>query len=100
MPQKGFSYWTTTPKGSDNYYGATLNRNGCEETIERYLTDELTDEAIQFVNVLSEADRPYYLSLNFTAPHRPWRRDQHPPEFWDLYDGCNLDTCPDLPRHE
>ena len=100
MPQKGFSYWTTTPKGSDSYYGATLYRNGCEETIERYLTDELTDEAIQFVNARSEADRPYYLSLNFTAPHRPWRRDQHPPEFWDLYDGCNFDTCPDLLRHE
>lgn len=93
-PQKGFSHWVVTPKGSDNYYGATLFRNGKEETIDRYLTDELTDEAISFLRLRTAAETPFFLSLNFTAPHRPWRQDQHPAEVWSLYDGCTFETCP------
>jgi arylsulfatase A-like enzyme len=98
-PQKGFQHWVTTPKGSDNYYGAKLFRDGQEEIIERYLTDELTEEAIGFIDQRSKLGDPFYLSLNFTAPHRPWSKDQHPARFWELYEGCNFETCPDLPRH-
>lgn len=98
-PQKGFKHWTVTPKGSDSYYGAKLFRKGKEEIIERYLTDELTDDAIAFVAEHSTEEAPFHLSLNYTAPHRPWHQSQHPKEFWDLYDECEFNCCPDLPRH-
>lgn len=98
-PQKGFKHWCVTPKGSDNYYGATLYRNGREEIIDRYLTDELTDEAIRFIGDRARKDDPFFLTLNYTAPHRPWRREQHPANFWALYDDCPFDTCPKLAPH-
>jgi arylsulfatase A-like enzyme len=35
-----------------------------------YLTDMLTEKAVQFVS--QRRARPFYLSLHYTAPHSPW----------------------------
>ncbi len=47
-----------------------------EVPVERigYLTDLLTDRAIQFISKrgTSRQRRPFYLSLHYTAPHWPW----------------------------
>lgn len=42
------------------------------QPIERlgYLTDLLTDKAVDFVS--QRRTRPFYLSLHYTAPHSPW----------------------------
>ena len=42
------------------------------QPIERlgYLTDLLTDKAVEFVS--RRRTRPFYLSLHYTAPHSPW----------------------------
>ncbi len=45
-------------------------RNCCEEQEElKYLTDALTDEAIQFVD--NNKDQPFFLYLPYNAPHAP-----------------------------
>jgi arylsulfatase A-like enzyme len=42
------------------------------QPIERvgYLTDLLSDRAVEYIN--RRHDRPFYLSLHYTAPHSPW----------------------------
>jgi len=77
-----------------------LFRDGREETVDGYRNDALADEAIEFVRKHSDEPTPFYLSLNFTAPHRPWPRDRHPPEVWDRYEGCAFESCPDLSKHQ
>ncbi len=37
-----------------------------------YYTDMLADRAITFLEQRAEADKPFLLSLHFTAPHWPW----------------------------
>jgi arylsulfatase A-like enzyme len=45
-----------------------------EVPVERqgYLTDLLSDRAADFIRNSDEADRPYFFSLHYTAPHWPW----------------------------
>lgn len=38
-----------------------------------YYTDLITDRAITFID---ETDRPFYVQLNYTAPHWPWEGPQ------------------------
>lgn len=98
-PQKGFTHWITMPKGSDSYYGARMYRNGVEEIVPGYLTDFLADEATHYLESRAGEDRPFFLSLNFSAPHRPWHKSQHPREVWSQYDDCEFSTFPRQPRH-
>ncbi len=37
-----------------------------------YLTDLLGDRTVDVVNGLARTDRPFFLSLHFSAPHWPW----------------------------
>jgi arylsulfatase A-like enzyme len=40
-----------------------------------YLTDLLSDRAVQFLS--RPRTRPFYLSLHYTAPHSPWEGPEH-----------------------
>lgn len=37
-----------------------------------YLTDLISDRAVDYVNRVAGGDRPFFLSLHYTAPHWPW----------------------------
>ena len=37
-----------------------------------YLTDLITDRAVDFVGRMAGAGKPFFLSLHYTAPHWPW----------------------------
>ncbi|MGH8548654.1 MAG: sulfatase-like hydrolase/transferase [Methylococcales bacterium] len=37
-----------------------------------YLTDLLTERAVAYISRRKRASRPFFLSLNYTAPHWPW----------------------------
>jgi arylsulfatase A-like enzyme len=37
-----------------------------------YLTDLLSQRAVDYVNRASEQDAPFFMSLHYTAPHWPW----------------------------
>jgi len=94
--QKGFKHWFVHPQQGIHYYNdAIMFRNGEPVQTEGYLTDVMTTDALEFIT--ANADRPFYLSLHYTAPHAPW--DCHPPELVDSYEDCPFETCPQEPRH-
>ena len=93
LPQKGFSHWYVHQRGGGDYYRAPMIRNGNEIIEEEYITDLITDDAMEFIAHESESDKPFFLSINYTAPHTPWL-NQHPKEFVDLYADCPFNSCP------
>ena len=43
-----------------------------EHHTETYLTDLLSDRAVDYVGRMAQQDAPFFLSLHYTAPHWPW----------------------------
>ena len=99
-PQHGFDKWFTLGQGGCLYYHPDIVENG-EITVRHgeYVTDVITDRACENIRELAKADRPFYLSVHYTAPHNPWGRDQHPKKWVDHYDKCTFDEIPDVPDH-
>jgi arylsulfatase A-like enzyme len=56
--------------------GHDLYLNGEEAWREGYITDHFTDEALSFV---ARADEPFFLSMQYTAPHWPWQAEDAEP---------------------
>ena len=52
---------------------------------EGYITDVLTDQAIQFLE--KNRNRPFFCYLSYNAPHSPW---QAPDRFFDKYKAMGL----------
>lgn len=93
-PQKGFSFWEVHTKGGGPYYNAPMVHDGEAYEEPRYVTDAITDNALQFLDAWT-AEQPFYLSVHYTAPHSPWGRDHHPHEIWDdYYENCPFDSVP------
>lgn len=64
----GVDYFThTNPAGQKDLWH---NHQPVED--DTYLTDLLTERAIDFVQRCAQADSPFMLSLHYTAPHWPW----------------------------
>lgn len=64
----GVDYFTHT----DTLGGHDLYENGEEVFREGYLTDLLSERAVEFVRRRAADRRPFLLSLHYTAPHWPW----------------------------
>ena len=67
----GVDYFTHCSNNGthDLYFGEA------EHSAEGYLTDLLSQRAVDYVRRMAEpanADRPFFLSLHYTAPHWPW----------------------------
>jgi arylsulfatase A len=76
---RGFDEFAGFRGGWQDYYRWNLDRNGSiHPTDGQYLTDVLTDEAIEFIG--RHRDEPFFLHLAYNAPHFPL---QCPPE--DLF---------------
>ena len=60
----------------------------------RYLTDVITDHALQFLERRRGDPAPFYLSVHYTAPHSPWDSHQHPAELTGLYRDCSFPVLP------
>src|SRR5690349_447878 len=65
--------------GYTGYYthrgdGGTPDLYEGETPIERqgYVTEMLSERAVEFVAAADSAPQPYFLSLHYTAPHWPW----------------------------
>ena len=76
--QRGFQRYYGILTGAANYFrpgglrGLTLDNEQVQPTEEFYLTDALTDHAIEFVNQAAERkDKPFFLYLALTSPHWP-----------------------------
>jgi len=94
--QHGFSHWFVHQQGGGPYYNAPMVRDGRLVNEPGYVTDVITRDALRFLD--ENHDRPFYLSVHYTAPHSPWI-GQHPKAVVDSYDGCRFESCPQESRH-
>ena len=94
-PQHGFSHWFAMPLGGSKYNDAEMIRDGVVEVQPGYVTDIITDDALQFIE--GNKDQPFYLSVHYNAPHTPF--DGHPQDIVDSYDDCPFKTCPQEAAH-
>ncbi len=99
IPQHGFDKWFTIGRGGCLYNKADLVENGGLRFENRYITNVITDKALEWLEELSAQENPFYLGVHYTAPHSPWDEDQHPKEYIEMYRDCRFTATPDLPVH-
>jgi choline-sulfatase len=93
--QKSFDFWKVHAKGGGPYYGAPMIKEGKVYEEPRYVTDVITDNALQFLGNRKTDENPFYLSVHYTAPHSPWNRENHPEKVFDrYYKECPFDSLP------
>ena len=98
-PQHGFSHWYTIGRGGCPYYQADMVENGQLHWENRYITDLITDRALDYLDEFAGGENPFYISVHYTAPHSPWDEKDHPAEYIELYRDCEFTATPDLPLH-
>lgn len=96
--QQGFSHWYSHKSGGGPYYNAPLYKDGELYHEGRYVTNAITDDALEFLDNCKGKQEPFYLNVGYTAPHSPWLNN-HPKEYTDMYADCKFDSVPHLPRH-
>ena len=92
-PQHGFSHWYVHQVGGGPYYNAPMIRDGEMINEPGYVTDTITDDALQFVEAQASEAGPFYLGVHYTAPHSPWI-DSHPQDLVASYADCPFDSIP------
>ena len=97
LPQHGFSHWFTHQQGGGPYNDAPMIRNGVPVNEPGYVTNVITDDALDFIARHAKASAPFYLGVHYTAPHSPWTG--HPQAIVDSYDDCPFASCPQEPIH-
>lgn len=73
-PQKGFDHWISFP-GQGVYYDPTLNIDGKRRPVKGYITDILTDFAVEWLKK-QDQKTPFFLYLSHKAVHAEF----HPAE--------------------
>jgi len=66
MPRPGFDYWLSF-RGQGGYLNPTLNENGTSVSRTGYLTDILTEYAVDWIK--QQGSEPFALILSHKAPH-------------------------------
>jgi arylsulfatase A-like enzyme len=82
----GFDYWNILP-GQGEYYNPDLIEMGRKVRLEGYVTDLLTDLAVDLLEHKRDPTRPFFLMLHHKAPHRNW---QPAPRHLRLYDQVEI----------
>lgn len=70
----------------NNYFNTTLERNGQSVKTSGYISDVLTEAAMNFIK--QNRDRPFFCYMPYNAPHSPW---QLPDRYFDKYKARGLD---------
>ncbi|MFW5745423.1 MAG: sulfatase-like hydrolase/transferase [Spirochaetota bacterium] len=107
--QKSYTFWKAHARAGGSYMKAPMVKDEREiELTDRYVTDVITDNAIDFLEQVAGGSTPatgddaapFCLSVNYTAPHSPWEREEHPADvFNDYYDNCAFASVPDNAPH-
>lgn len=99
--QHGFSRWYTIGMGGCCYYHPDMVEDG-SITVEhgKYVTELITDKALDYLEQLAGEEEPFYLSVHYTAPHSPWGAEHHPQKWIDYYTDCTFESIPDMPDHK
>ncbi len=96
-PQSGFERWLALEESHGPYLDATFVSDRPGDECRGYVTDVIARYAAQFA--CDSDSRPFFASVNFTAPHHPWV-GQHPQRFLDLYEDCAFRSCPQGERSQ
>ena len=100
LPQLGFDYWNVHASGGGNYYRAPMIEDGSFYQPDGYVTNVITDHALEFLDAHLDSDTPFSLNVHYTAPHAPWGREHHPTDVFNRYhDDCAFDSVPEEPIH-
>ena len=90
-PRPGFDYWAVF-KGQGKYIDCPLNINGTQTPIKGYITDVITDQAVEFIKK-DRKDKPFALYVGHKAVHSPYQpADRHK----DLFKDDPLPQRPDV----
>jgi arylsulfatase A-like enzyme len=68
----GFDHWTVLP-GQGEYYNPDLVTKDGTKRHAGYVTDILTDMAVDFLETGRDPAKPFLLMLHHKAPHRNWQ---------------------------
>jgi len=90
-----YDFWFAMPTGGSAYQDAEMYWQGRKIRTEGYLTDRITDKAIEFLD--TAGDGPFFLNVQYNAPHSPYTG--HPAELLDLYRDSSFESIPRLPAH-
>lgn len=71
-----------------NYFDARLQHNQEFFNADGYITDVLTDYAIEFIDASIESDKPFFCYVPYNAPHAPY---QVPDEYYNKYASLDID---------
>ena len=70
-----FDYWKVLP-GQGSYYNPDfINMDSSRTRIEGYVTDIITDEALNWLDKGRDKSKPFSLVIGQKAPHREWQPD-------------------------
>ena len=70
IPQDGFSYWITMPRGStSSMYNDLIIHNGEVVETPKYLTDLWTEHAVTFIEQNRNGEKPFFLYLAYNGPY-------------------------------
>ncbi len=86
----GFDYWNVLP-GQGRYHDPVLIEMGERKVVKGYVTDLLTDIAIDFLEKKRDPNKPFLMMLHHKAPHRNWQPDK---KHAHLYDNVEIPTPP------
>jgi len=97
-PQKSLTHWYVHQGGVGPYYNAPMVRDGKLINEPGYISDNITDDALAYLDERAKEDRPLYLSVHYTAPHSPWIGN-HPRKIVNSYNDCSFISCPQEADH-
>jgi choline-sulfatase len=62
-----------------------------------FMDDNRAEQAIHYLKTVRDKNRPFYMHLNFSAPHPPYRVEE---PYFSMYDRDNIKPFPfDLPKN-
>jgi arylsulfatase A-like enzyme len=67
----GFDYWKVLPDQGDYYHPEFITPSGIVKEA-GYVTDVITNLAIDYLDSIRDAGKPFMLIYNHKAPHREW----------------------------
>ncbi len=82
----GFDYWNILP-GQGDYYNPEFIENGDTTSLTGYVTDIITNKAINWLKGRAHSEEPFLLLYQHKAPHRNWLPG---PEHLNMYDDVEI----------
>ncbi len=97
--KEGFEKWSALAAGGCGYYKGDRVEEGQFTLETEYITDLITEKAMDYLEEFAQTPEPFYVSVHYTAPHSPWNKENHPKEYLDWYENSDFASTPQTPIH-